>query len=165
MLDSATVKPSDISPTGSHMTPLTKTGWALLILAALYVGYFSHLGTLGFIGPDEPRYAWVARGMAESGDWVTPRLYGKTWFEKPVLYYWGAAAAFKLLGENEVAARLPSAISALLGTLALGWLVWRLYGGETARWFLALLPITAGMLGFAHAGATDMPFSGMLTVA
>jgi 4-amino-4-deoxy-L-arabinose transferase-like glycosyltransferase len=103
--------------------------------------------------------------MAESGDWVTPRLYGKAWFEKPVLYYWGAAAAFKLLGVGEEAARLPSAISALLGTLALGWLVWRLYGGETARWFLALLPITAGMLGFAHAAATDMPFSGMLTVA
>ena len=117
------------------------------------------------MGPDEPRYAWIARDMAESGDWVTPRLYGKPWFEKPVLYYWGAAASFKLFGVNEAAARLPSALSALMATLALSWLAWRIYGGETARWLLLLLPTSAGMIGFSHAAATDMPFSGMLCVA
>ena len=30
----------------------------------------------------------------QSGDWVTPRLYGQPWFEKPVLYYWAAALGF-----------------------------------------------------------------------
>ena len=117
------------------------------------------------MGPDEPRYAWIARDMAESGDWVTPRLYGKPWFEKPVLYYWGAAASFKLFGVSEAAARLPSALSTLMATLALSWLAWRIYGGETARWLLLLLPTSAGMIGFSHAAATDMPFSGMLCVA
>jgi 4-amino-4-deoxy-L-arabinose transferase-like glycosyltransferase len=142
-----------------------RIGWAVLVLATLYVCYFSNLGAIGFVGPDEPRYAWIARGMAETGDWVTPRLYGKPWFEKPPLFYWGAALSFKLFGVNEAAARLPSAISALLATLALAWLALGLYGAETARWLLLLLPTTVGMIGFSHAAATDMPFSAMLTVA
>jgi 4-amino-4-deoxy-L-arabinose transferase-like glycosyltransferase len=150
-------------------SPRTSTsariGWVILILATLNVCYFSHLGAIGLVGPDEPRYAWIARDMVETGDWVTPRLYGKPWFEKPVLYYWGAALCFKLFGVSEVAARLPSAISALLATLALAWLALRLYGAETARWLLLLLPTTVGMIGFSHAAATDMPFSGMLTIA
>src|SRR6266849_5997718 len=142
-----------------------RIGWAILIVVTLYICYFSHLGVIGFVGPDEPRYAWIARDMAETGDWVTPRLYGKPWFEKPPLYYWGAAICFKLFGVSEAAARLPSAISALLATLAMAWLAWRLYGTETARWLLLLLPTTVGIIGFSHAAATDMPFSGMLTVA
>jgi len=144
---------------------LASIGWAILIVATLYVCYFSHLGAIGFVGPDEPRYAWIARDMAETGDWVTPRLYGKPWFEKPPLFYWGAALSFKLFGVSEAAGRLPSAISALLATLALAWLALRLYGAETARWLLLLLPTTVGMIGFSHAAATDMPFSGMLTIA
>ena len=142
-----------------------RIGWAVFILATLYVCYFSHLGAIGFVGPDEPRYSWIARDMAETGDWVTPRLYGKPWFEKPPLFYWGAALSFKLFGVSEAAARLPSAISALLATLALAWRALRLYGAETARWLLLLLPTTVGMIGFSHAAATDMPFSAMLTIA
>src|SRR5438552_10805483 len=103
--------------------------------------------------------------MAETGDWVTPRLYGKPWFEKPPLFYWGAAISFKLFGVSEAAARLPSAVSAFLATLALAWLALRLYGAETARWLLLLLPTTVGMIGFSHAAATDMPFASMLTIA
>jgi 4-amino-4-deoxy-L-arabinose transferase-like glycosyltransferase len=142
-----------------------RIGWAILIAATLYVCYFSHLGAIGFVGPDEPRYAWIARDMAETGDWVTPRLYGKPWFEKPPLFYWSAALCFKLFGVSEATARLPSAISALLATLAMAWLALRLYGAETARWLLLLLPTTAGMIGFSHAAATDMPFSSMLSIA
>jgi 4-amino-4-deoxy-L-arabinose transferase-like glycosyltransferase len=139
--------------------------WAVLILLTLYVCYFSHLGAFGFIGPDEPRYAWIARDMAESGDWVTPRLYGKPWFEKPVFYYWSAALCFKLLGVTEFSARLPSALCALLATLALAWLALRLGGWQMARWVLLLLPSTVGMIGFSHAASTDMAFSAMLSVA
>jgi 4-amino-4-deoxy-L-arabinose transferase-like glycosyltransferase len=145
--------------------PFRKFSWGVLILLTLYVCYFSHLGAFGLIGPDEPRYAWIARDMAESGDWVTPRLYGKPWFEKPVFYYWSAALCFKLFGVSEASARLPSALCALLATLALAWLALRLGGWETARWMLLLLPSTVGMIGFSHAAATDMPFSAMLSVA
>jgi 4-amino-4-deoxy-L-arabinose transferase-like glycosyltransferase len=165
VLNSKTVEPNPSASKTENVSMAAKIGWTVLILATLYVCYFSHLGAIGFVGPDEPRYAWIARDMVESGDWVTPRLYGKPWFEKPVLYYWGAAASFKLFGVSEAAARLPSAISALLATLALAWLALRLYGAETARWLLLLLPTTVGMIGFSHAAATDMPFSAMLTIA
>ncbi len=139
--------------------------WLIAIIATLYFCYFRQLGVVGLMGPDEPRYAWIARDMMESGDWITPRLYGDPWFEKPPLYYWGAALSFKLFGVSETTARLPSAIAALLATLALAWLAWRVYGSATARWLLLLLPSSAGMIGFSHSAATDMPFSAMLTCA
>jgi len=149
----------------SETSPAAQIGWAVLIAITLAVCYFSNLGAIGFVGPDEPRYAWIARDMAETGDWVTPRLYGKPWFEKPVLYYWMAGASFKLFGVSEAAARLPSATCALFMTLSLAWLAWHLYGAETARWLLLLLPTGVGMIGFSHAAATDMPFSATLTIA
>ena len=136
----------------------------MLIVVTLGVCYFAHLGAIGFVGPDEPRYAWIARDMAETGDWVTPRLYGKPWFEKPPLYYWCAAVSFKLFGVSETAARLPSAVAALLATLSLAWLGLRLYGAETARWLLLLLPTSVGMIGFSHAASTDMLFSATLSL-
>jgi len=142
-----------------------RLAWVALIFATLYICYFYNLSAIGLVGPDEPRYAWIARNMAETGDWVTPRLYGKPWFEKPVLYYWGAALSFKLFGVSEVTARLPSALSALLATLAMAWLALRIYGHQTARWLLLLLPATVGMIGFSHAAATDMPFAAMLAIA
>jgi 4-amino-4-deoxy-L-arabinose transferase-like glycosyltransferase len=155
---------STSSPT-SVESSASRNFWILLIVATLYVCYFSNLGVIGFVGPDEPRYAWIARAMVESGDWVTPRLYGQPWFEKPVLYYWEAALSFKVFGGSEAAARMPSALSALIGTLALAWLAWRIYGHDTARWFLLFLPSTVGMIGFSHSAATDMPFAGMIAVA
>src|SRR5277367_4821333 len=90
------------------ISPALRLVWAAMIVSTLYVCYFRNLGAIGLVGPDEPRYAWIARDMAESGDWVTPRLYGRPWFEKPILYYWGAAASMKFFGVSEVTARLPS---------------------------------------------------------
>ena len=147
------------------LTAIGRVVWLLLIVATLYFSYFYNLGVIGLVGPDEPRYAWIARDMAETGDWVTPRLYGKPWFEKPVLYYWGAALSFKWFGVSDATARFPSAAAALFATLAMAWLAWRTYGAETARWLLLLLPPTIGMIGFSHAAATDMPFAGTLTMA
>ena len=152
-------------PESQPLSPTARLLWVVLILSTLYLCYFHNLGALGLVGPDEPRYAWIARDMQETGDYITPRLYGKPWFEKPPLYYWGAALSFKLFGVSETSARLPSAISALLATLTLAWLALRLYGAETARWLLLLLPTTVGMIGFSHAAATDMPFAAMLTIA
>jgi 4-amino-4-deoxy-L-arabinose transferase-like glycosyltransferase len=48
--------------------------------------------------PDEGRYAEIAREMAASGDWVTPRLNGLKYFEKPPMQYWATAAAFNAFG-------------------------------------------------------------------
>ncbi len=146
-------------------SPARRAAALALVAATLFLCYFQNLGAVGLVGADEPRYAWIAREMAESGDWITPRLYGQPWFEKPVLYYWSAALSFKLFGVSEVTARLPSAIFALLATLALAWLARRVYGSGTAYWLLLLLPSSVGMTGFSHAAATDMPFAAALTLA
>jgi len=150
---------------GDSLSTAARALWLVLIIATLYLCYFHNLGAIGLVGPDEPRYAWTAREMHESGDWVTPRLYGKPWFEKPPLLYWGAALSFKLFGVSEAAARFPSAFAALMATLAMAYLAWRIYDAWTARWLLLLLPTTVGMIGFSHAAATDMPFAATLTLA
>ena len=138
---------------------------AALLAAIFYFCFFSGLDAIGLVGPDEPRYAAIAREMASSGDWVTPRLFGQPWFEKPVLYYWSAALAFRVGLTNETAARLPSGIFALLATVGLAWAARRTYGARTALTLLLMLPTCAGMVGFAHAAATDMPFAACLTLA
>jgi hypothetical protein len=56
--------------------------------------------------PDEARYGEISREMAVSHDYVTPRLNGLKYFEKPPLHYWATAASFSILGVNEPAARL-----------------------------------------------------------
>src|SRR5207253_9971104 len=85
-------------PENPTVTSVALIAWSVLLCVAFYVCYFSHLDVLGFIGPHEPRYAWIARAMVETHDWVTPRLYGRPWFEKPPLYYWGAGLCFKWFG-------------------------------------------------------------------
>ncbi len=91
-----------------------RTRRATHILALLaFCGFFFFAGIqlLGLLGPDEPRYAQVAREMLQRHDWVTPYLYGQPWLEKPPLYYWSAMVMYKVTGEvSDWAARLPSAI-------------------------------------------------------
>jgi 4-amino-4-deoxy-L-arabinose transferase-like glycosyltransferase len=131
---------------------------------------FSHLGAIGLVGPDEPRYAWIARAMASSGDWVTPRLYGQPWFEKPVLYYWAAALGFVIHLPAEWAARLPSAFAALTAAIAIGWLGWKFYAAESRPFappfFCAPLIFSTSIaaIGFSRAAGPDMLFSAALTV-
>lgn len=137
----------------------------------IFVCLFSHLGAIGLVGPDEPRYAWIARDMAATGDWVTPHLYGRPWFEKPALYYWAAAVGFDLHFPAEWASRLPSALAALLAALALGWLGWKIYGtGESlARSPALLAPILfstcVGVISLSRAAGPDMIFSASLALA
>jgi 4-amino-4-deoxy-L-arabinose transferase-like glycosyltransferase len=147
------------------LTPRQRTLFTtLLLVALLYLCFFYGLSSFGFVGPDEPRYAAIARDMAASGDWVTPRLQGHPWFEKPVLYYWSAGLAYKTFSNDEVAARMPSGVFALLAVLAMAWAARRFYGDRCALAVLLMLPTCAGMIGFARAAATDMPFAACLTM-
>lgn len=136
-------------------------GATLLALICLFAG----LDRIGLVGPDEPRYAAVARTMSETGDWLTPRLYGKPWFEKPVLYYWAAAAAFRLLGPSETAARLPSALAAAIATALLVGFCRRQWGSQVAFTLLLILPSALGLWSFAHAATMDMLLAGTLAAA
>ena len=146
-------------------TPPPRIVAVLLLLILFGACVAAGLGTLGLVGPDEPRYAAVAREMAESGDWVTPRLHGQPWFEKPILYYWSGAAAMLALGDTETAARLPSVLAALLACIALAWAAQRTYNEATAYLFFLLLPATVAFIGFGRAATTDMMFSAMMTIA
>ena len=103
---------------------LAKRDWLLLSAAAALV-YFYGLGAAPFVGPDEPRYAQVAREMFERADAVTPTLAGRTWFEKPALTYWAAVAGYKLFGVSEWSARLGSALCGLATILVVGWVAGR----------------------------------------
>ncbi len=152
--------------------PRQRTNLVADVVAGLIVVLclFSHLGAIGLVGPDEPRYAWIARAMASSGDWVTPRLYGQPWFEKPVLYYWAAALGFMIHLPAEWAARLPSAFAALAAGIAIGWLGWKFYAAESRPFaspvFIAPLIFSTSIaaIGFARAAGPDMLFSAALTV-
>lgn len=135
------------------------------IFLLLYACLFSGLGALGLVGPDEPRYAAIARAMAETHDWVTPRLWGTPWFEKPVLYYWTAGIAMRIFGVSEFAARLPSALAALLAVVAVAWTALRSYGIGAAWYSLLMLPTSVAMIGFSRAASPDMLFAGLLTAA
>jgi 4-amino-4-deoxy-L-arabinose transferase-like glycosyltransferase len=147
---------------GNFQIPL----WSVpLILIVLYVCLFSGLSAFGLVGPDEPRYAAIARAMAETHDWVTPRLWGMPWFEKPVLYYWTAGIAMRIFGVSEFAARLPSALAALLAILAVTWTALRSYGVGTAWYALLMLPTCVATIGFSRAASPDMLFAGLLTAA
>ncbi len=133
--------------------------WAALAVFLLGVCLFAGLGAIGLIGPDEPRYVSIARAMARTGDWITPRLWGHPWFQKPILYYWSAAASFHLFGASERTARLPNALAALAGALLLGWAARRLYGTRAALLALVLFPTSIGLFAFAHAATPDMQLS------
>jgi 4-amino-4-deoxy-L-arabinose transferase-like glycosyltransferase len=161
-LDSAAPIRSHAGEEANIQIPL----WSVpLVLVVLYVCLFSGLGALGLVGPDEPRYAAIARAMAETHDWVTPRLWGTPWFEKPVLYYWAAGIAMRIFGVSEFAARLPSALGALLAVMAVGWTALRSYGVGAAWYALLMLPTSVAMIAFARAATPDMLFAGMLTAA
>jgi 4-amino-4-deoxy-L-arabinose transferase-like glycosyltransferase len=140
---------------------LAKRAWVVL-LAAVCVAYFYGLGSLPLLGPDEPRYAQVAREMFARGDWVTPTLAGHTWFEKPALLYWLMIAAYRALGVTELAARLGSALGGMLTVLFVGWTARRaeFESGEGLRGFgitvAAVAGSTLGLLIFAHAASFDM---------
>jgi len=144
---------------------------AILAGVAVFICLFTGLGAFGLVGPDEPRYAWIARAMAETSDWVTPRLYGQPWFEKPILYYWTAAIGFRLNLPAEWAARLPSAFAALAAAVAIGWLGWKHYGneGKLSEGPALLAPLifatSVAAIGFSRAATPDMLFSAFITLA
>lgn len=129
----------------------------MFVLIAIYiVALLASLGRFAFLGPDEPRYAQVAREMFESGDYISPRLCHLLWFEKPALFYWLAAAAYHVFGANEFAARLPSALAALGTALSL-WFAGRRIGQERLGAFSGIVLATSAIwLGFSHAATTDM---------
>lgn len=126
---------------------------------------FYGLNHLPMLGPDEPRYAEVAREMFASGDWITPRLGGLHWFEKPALTYWLIAAGFEIWGVSEWAARIFIAVTAASTAFLLYW-----FGGKvkSARYgyLSASVLLSSGLwIGFGRAATFDIPLAAAFALA
>jgi len=106
--------------------------WLLVVLAVVAFAVGLDNMSRPLANPDEGRYSEISREMSLSGDWVTPRLDGIKYFEKPPLQYWATAVAFEAFGYNEYAARLYVWLAAI-ATLALSvCTARRIWGVETA---------------------------------
>jgi len=142
---------------------IPRLAWVALPLA--YLLYFYGLGAVGMLGVDEPRYAWIAREMARSGDWVTPRLWGEPWFEKPALLYWMSATGFRLGLPPDLAPRLPVALLAVAFLGFYWWILSREFGRRAAAMATLILGTTGVWLGFSQVGVTDLPLTATFSAA
>ncbi|MCC5646948.1 glycosyltransferase family 39 protein [Nostoc sp. CHAB 5824] len=106
-------------------------GVTVSILWLILIGWIAfgwNLGNTGLIDETEPLFAEASRQMFVTGDWITPFFNGDTRFDKPALIYWCQAIAYAIIGVNEWAVRLPSAIAAF-GLVCLAF--------YTIQWYLA----------------------------
>lgn len=115
------------------MNSLSLGRFALLVgclFSLLAVLWLSDIGKRKLANPDEGRYSVLAMHMADSGDYVTPRLNGLKYFEKPPMQYWATAAAIKSFGKSEWSARLYTALAGLLTVLLVSFTAGRLFTRE-----------------------------------
>jgi 4-amino-4-deoxy-L-arabinose transferase-like glycosyltransferase len=128
----------------------TPTKYAILFFSWVL---FHILGTwsLPLIDRDEPRFAEASREMIERGNYIVPYFNNQLRLDKPPLTYWAQVASYHIFGENDFAARFPSAIAAALTALSI--FVWgRRIGGEKLGWWAAII-FTLSLQIFVHAKA------------
>jgi 4-amino-4-deoxy-L-arabinose transferase-like glycosyltransferase len=129
------------------------------------VVWFAPLGYRDLVHADEGRYSEISREMVATGDWVTPRLGGLKYFEKPPLQYWASAISMKLFGLSEFAARLYTALAGFLTIVVVGFTARRLWGSQAG----ALAAIATGsmtwVMGLGHVVTLDMGLTLYLTLA
>lgn len=149
-------------------------GLALLALIGLsLLAFFNQLGGLGLMDKTEGLFVEVARQMLQSGDWITPRWNGETFFDYPVGGYWLVALSFRLFGVSEWAARLPAALAATATVLALFAVLLQLApAGEAQQRSLAratlaatLLTLSPGWVGWGRSSVTDMFLASSISLA
>ena len=124
--------------------------WLQIVILLVFcsVIYFINLGRWDLWNPDEPRYAQVAREMVDGGDWVLMHANGKTYEDKPPLFFWLIAfSSFLWQGFSSFSARFPSALLGTLTVLLTFFLGRKLYGSRTG--FLSAL-ILATSFEFAY---------------
>jgi 4-amino-4-deoxy-L-arabinose transferase-like glycosyltransferase len=106
-----------IEPRRSLLNSQAETGWMWLAVVVVWLAIGFRLGSLPLLHPDEGRNAEVAREMKLAGAWLVPTYNGVAYLDKPAFYFKAVALSLAVLGDNETAARLPSAAFglALLG--------------------------------------------------
>ncbi|HMH17944.1 MAG TPA: glycosyltransferase family 39 protein [Burkholderiales bacterium] len=145
--------------------PASTSRWIASACLILSLIWFSGIEYRGLFMPDEGRYADIAREMLNSNDWVTPRLNGIKYLEKPPLQYWATAGAFAAFGADEWTARLWPAVTGFLGIALIAFAGFRLARGSP--WILTALTV-AGCWGYFIGGqflTLDMGLTFFLTAA
>jgi 4-amino-4-deoxy-L-arabinose transferase-like glycosyltransferase len=142
------------NPRSSDNPPSRGTTW--LMVALLAVLWLGTLGWRDLVPTDEGRYAEIPREMVVSGDWVTPRLDGFKYFEKPPLQYWATAAAYEAFGIGQWQARLWTGLTGLLAILFTGWTGARLFGRRAGLFAAGVLASTLYWNGLGHINTLDM---------
>lgn len=138
----------------------------ILVLCILIGMFFAFmLGNRALSVPDEGRYVEIPREMVITGDYITPRLNGVKYFEKPVLFYWLESFSIKLFGLREYTLRLWPALFSLFGCLAVYGAGRRLYGRRSGLIAAAALATSMLYYGLGRAIILDMPVSVLLTAA
>jgi 4-amino-4-deoxy-L-arabinose transferase-like glycosyltransferase len=123
--------------------------------AILFIGcvLFHIVGTwtLPLIDRDEPRFAEASREMIQRGDYVVPYFNNQLRLDKPPLTYWAQVISYRIFGENDFAARFPSAVAAALIAVTIPVRGLRI-GGERVGWRAAII-FTLCLQTFIHAKA------------
>ncbi|MSP38934.1 MAG: glycosyltransferase family 39 protein [Deltaproteobacteria bacterium] len=138
----------------------------LMVLTGLLGLFFCFgLGGRALWAPDEGRYSEVAREMVASGDYLTPRLGGVRFFEKPPLFYWTQSVAIKLFGLREWALRLGPALFALFGCLAVYYCGRTLFGRRSGVCAVIVLATSCLYYVLSRTANLDMGLTVLLTGA
>jgi 4-amino-4-deoxy-L-arabinose transferase-like glycosyltransferase len=114
------------------------------------------LGYLPLLSPDEGRNAEVAREMMESGAWLVPTYNGAVYLDKPAFFFRTVALSLAAFGNNETAARLPSAAAAGALTLLVFAFCRRVYGPRCALLAVIVVATTPLFMGYARTVIFDM---------
>ncbi|HCA27981.1 MAG TPA: phospholipid carrier-dependent glycosyltransferase [Betaproteobacteria bacterium] len=138
------------------LAPTFKNRGLLLLLLCLAVVWFGNLQYRKLVRPDEGRYAEIPREMAVTGNWITPRLDGLKYFEKPPLQYWATAAAYRVFGQHQWSARLWGGLTGFLGILLIYFTGRKLFGPDAG--FYAALVLGSSLLYvlIGHINTLDM---------
>lgn len=144
----------DPPPTPSTAPPQWEH-WVLLALAAIVFFFPIRAGDLP--GYDDASYAHMAKGVAESGDWLHIHSNGYPALEHPPLFVWMQAASFLLLGTGDYAAKLPSALCGFLTVVLVWWLGRRLLSEWHATVAILAMAGSIYFVKYAARGMTDVP--------
>lgn len=140
-----------------------KRGLLAGCLLGILALWFAALTLRPLFNPDEGRYAEIPREMLATGDWVIPHLNGLAYIEKPPLQYWATAAAFRVLGESPLVARLYATLCAFASLWVVSWTARSLWGVAAAWQVAALTGSMLLFLGLAHILTLDMSLSFWMT--
>lgn len=135
-------------------TPAFKRFVALALLAVI-ASFFFALGNAPLFDVDEGAFSQATMEMFQRGDFFSTYLNGEPRYDKPILIYWLQAASVKFLGANELAFRLPSALSATLWVLVTFLFARRYFGVERASLVAALMATSLGVYVIGRAATAD----------